>query len=259
MSIIFTLAFLQAGCSARQAEKPEFTVAAASDLRFAMDELAPQFQKQHPEIALKLSYGSSGRFFYQIENGSPYDVFCSADLAYPWDLAAKGLTVPGSEFVYGVGRIVVWVPSDSPIPVEQRGLASLLDPSIHYIAVANPAHAPYGKAAVAALRSAGMYEGIKDKLAFGENVSATLQYVQTGSAEIGIVALSLALAPPIRETGRYWEIPVESYPRVEQGGVIIKSTKQPAVAQQFRSFMLTEESRAVLRRYGFSLPAGTPR
>jgi len=257
--LVGALGILLTGCSSRPSDKLDFTIAAASDLRYAMDKLAPRFQARHPQVTVKVSYGSSGQFSQQIAHGAPYDVFCSADLAYPRSLAAKGLTLPGSEFIYGIGRIVIWAPSESPLDVEQRGFDSLRDSAIRYIAIANPAHAPYGKAAVAALQTAGMYEGLKGKFAFGESVSATLQYVQRGSAEVGIVALALALAPPVRETGRYWEIPLESYPRLEQGGAIIKSTKHAAVAQDFRLFMLSEEARAILDRYGFSPTAATPR
>jgi len=134
-------------------------------------------------------------------------------------------------------------------------MESLRAPSVRYVAIANPDHAPYGKAAVSAMQSLGVYESVKEKLTYGENVAETLQYIQTGTADIGIVALSLALAPPTVKTGRYWEIPISSYPKMEQGGVILKSTQHLGLAQDFRSFMLSAQAREVLKRYGFYLPS----
>jgi molybdate transport system substrate-binding protein len=227
--------------------KPDFLIAAAADLRFAMDEIAGQFQATHPAVAVKTSYGSSGQFTSQIENGAPYDVFCSADISYPRKLAEEGLALPGSEFIYAIGRIVVWVPASSPIQL--TGAEALRDPSIRHIAIANPEHAPYGKAAVAALRSFGLYDDAKDKLVYGENVSQALQYVGTGAAEIGIVPPSLV------KGGRSWEVPPESYPKMEQGGIIVKSSRNAALAQEFRAFLLSEQGRSILKRYGFYLPA----
>ncbi|MBI2818521.1 MAG: molybdate ABC transporter substrate-binding protein [Acidobacteria bacterium] len=233
----------------------ELVVAAAADLRYAMEELSGMFQAEHSGAVVRVNYGSSGILATQIENGAPFDIFFSADLTYPRRIVAKDMAVPNSEFLYAVGRIVVWVPSDSLIDVGELGMDALREQSIRHIAIANPAHAPYGKAAVSAMRSLGVYEAVEQKLAYGENVSQTLQYIQTGTAEIGIVALSLAMAPSVRETGRYWEIPIETYPTMEQGGVILKSTRSPELANEFRSFLLSEPAREVLRRYGFYLPA----
>jgi molybdate transport system substrate-binding protein len=249
------IAFLliQLGCQSED-PRPDFIIAAAADLRYAMDELVPQFQQRHSEVQVRVTYGSSGIFAQQIAHGAPYDIFCSADLSYPQALARQGLTVEGSEFLYAIGRIVVWARSSSEIPVEELGIQALLDPSIRHIAVANPGHAPYGKAAVEALRFLGIYEAVQDKLVFGENVSQTLQYIQSGSADIGIIALSLAVAPPARREGLYWEIPSGAYARMDQGGVILKSSRHPELADEFRSFMLAEESRSILKQYGFYLP-----
>jgi molybdate transport system substrate-binding protein len=247
MAVVLALAAMT-GCGRVETPKPDFLIAAAADLRFAMDEIAAQFQKAHPEVNVKTSYGSSGQFTQQIENGAPFDVFCSADAAYPRKLAAEGLALPGSEFVYAIGHIIVWVPASSPIQL--TGPEALRDPSIRHIAIANPEHAPYGRAAEAALRSLGLYDQVKDKLVYGENVSQVLQFVQTGAADVGITALSLA----VRAGGRYRELPPDSYPKMEQGGIILKSSKQAALAQQFRAFLLGEQARSILKRYGFYLP-----
>ena len=238
------LALAATGCS--KTEQPQFLIAAASDLRFAMDEIAAQFQKAHPEVAVHTSYGSSGQFTQQIENGGPFDVFCSADVAYPKKLASEGLALPGSEFVYAIGHIVVWVPASSAIQL--AGANALRDPSIRHIAIANPQYAPYGRAAEAALRSLGLYDEVKDKLVYGENVSQAQQYVETGAAEIGIIP------PSVAKGGRSWEVPLDSYPKMEQGGVIVKSSRNAALAQEFRTFLLGEQGRSILKRYGFYLP-----
>ena len=233
-------------CGSTQPPKPDFLVAAAANLRPAMDELARQFQAAHPEVAVKTSYGSSGQFTQQIENGAPFDVFCSADAGYPQKLADEGLALPGSEFVYALGRIVVWVRDSSPIQL--TGAQALRDPSVRHIAIANPRYAPYGRAAEAALRSLGVYDQVKDKLVYAENISQALEYVETGAAEIGISAESLV------KGGRSWEVPPEAYPKLEQRGIIVKSSRNAAVAHQFQAFLLGAPGRAILKRHGFYLP-----
>jgi molybdate transport system substrate-binding protein len=232
----------------------QVTVAAAADLRYAMEQLIAQFRLEHPDIAVNASYGSSGNFYSQLSNRAPFDIFFSADVEYPRKLAAQGLILPGSEFSYAVGRIVVWVPSASPIDVRHLGIAALRHASVAHIAIANPQHAPYGKAAEAAMRSLGVYAACQPKLVFGENNSQTLQFVQSGAAEIGIVALSLAVSPAVASQGKYWEVPLNAYPKMEQGGAIMKWTKDAASAQALRSFILGKQGRALLKRYGFFPP-----
>ena len=153
-----------------------------------------------------------------------------------------------------MGRIVVWTPSQSPVKLEQLGIQSLFAPSVKKIAIANPVHAPYGVAAVAALKSLKVYEQAEPKLVYGENIAQTAQFVQSGAADIGIIALSLAIASPMRDAGRYWEIPLDAYPKMEQGGIILNWTKDAAAARAFRDFVLGEHGREVLKRYGFFLP-----
>ncbi len=243
--ISLCLAVVLTGC-APAGSKPEFLVAAAADLRIALGEIAAQFQRAHPEAAVKVSYGSSGQFTQQIENGAPFDVLCSADSSYPKKLAGEGFALPGSEFIYAIGRLVLWVPDSSPLQL--TGPEALRDPSLRHIAIANPAHAPYGKAAETALRSMGLYDAAKDKLVYGENVSQALQFAETGAAGIGIVPASLV------QGGRSWEVPQQFYPKLEQGGIIMKRSRNAALAQAFRAFLLGEQGRTILKRYGFYLP-----
>jgi molybdate transport system substrate-binding protein len=228
-------------------------VAAASDLKFALDELVAAFGQARPGIAVTVSYGSSGNFFSQISNGAPFDLFFSADIDYPRRLAEAGQARPEDVFRYGLGRIVIWVPTASRLPVE-RGLSSLTSPEVRKIAIANPRHAPYGRAAEAALRSQGVYHAVKGKLVFGENVAQTAQFVQSGAADAGIIALALALAPSLAHQGRYFTVPLEAYPRIEQGGIVLGRAGDPGAARALRDFILGPKGGAVLKRYGFSLP-----
>jgi molybdate transport system substrate-binding protein len=170
---------------------------------------------------------------------------------YPRKLIEQGQASPGSVFQYAVGHLVLWVPADSSLDIEKRGMQALVDPSVRKIGLANPRHAPYGRAAEAALKSVGLYEKVHDRLVFGENVAQAMQFVESGSADGGLISLSLALAPRMRAKGRYWEIPVDAYPRMEQGGVILSWARNPRAAETLRDFILGEEGKTTLRRFGF--------
>lgn len=237
----------------------ELNIAAAADLKFALDELVTEFHTRHLATQVKVTYGSSGNFYAQLQNQAPFDLYFSADIEYPRRLAAAGLALDSSVFLYAVGRIVVWTPAASPLDVERLGMQSLFSPAVQKIAIANPRHAPYGAAAVAAMQSLDVYERAKPNLVYGENIAQTLQFVQSGAADIGIVALALAVAPLLQGTGRYWEIPLDAYPKMEQGGIILDWTKEAQAARTFRDFVLNEHGREVLKRYGFFLPEMTER
>ena len=232
----------------------QIAVAAAADLKFALDELTTEFHTNQPDINVKITYGSSGSFYAQLQNQAPFDLFFSADIAYPRKLAEAGLALDTNVFLYAIGRIVVWTPKQSPVDVEKLGIQSLFAPSVQKIAIANPHHAPYGVAAVATMKSLKVYEQAEPKLVYGENIAQTAQFVQSGAADIGIIALSLAIAPQMRDAGRYWEIPLDAYPKMEQGGIILKWTKDADAARAFRDFVLGQHGRDVLKRYGFYLP-----
>jgi molybdate transport system substrate-binding protein len=227
------------------------TVAAAADLQFAMQDIAAQFQKETGK-EVKLIYGSSGNFFQQLQNGAPFDMFFSANLDYPKKLESAGLTEPGSYYEYAKGKIVVWVSKDSKLDLSS-GLQALLNPSIKKIAVANPQHAPYGQAAVAAMQKEGIYDKVKDKLVLGENISQTASFVMSGSADVGIVALSLTLSPNMKDDGRYVEVPAGEYPPIKQASVILRYSKDKETAKQFLSFIKTAAVADTLKRYGFDV------
>ena len=246
--------FILVAILAFDARAAELTIAAAADLNFALDELAAEFRTNNPAINVKITYGSSGNFYAQLQNQAPFDLYFSADIDYPRKLAEAGHALETNVFLYAVGRIVVWTPKTSTVNVERLGIQSLLAPSVKKIAVANPQHAPYGRAAVAAMKSLKVYEQVEARLVYGENVAQTAQFVQSGGADIGIIALSLAVAPQMRAAGQYWEIPLDAYPKMEQGGIILDWTKEPAAARTFRDFVLGAHGHEVLNRYGFFLP-----
>ncbi|HYG99816.1 MAG TPA: molybdate ABC transporter substrate-binding protein [Terriglobales bacterium] len=230
----------------------EMTVAAASDLNYALKDIASSFETRTGK-KIRLSFGSSGNLSVAIRNGAPYDVFFSADAEYAKGLVDAGLVLPGTFYTYAEGAIVLWVPKASKLDLKQ-GLAVLSDPAIRKIAIANPRHAPYGRAAVAALRSANLYDKVSSKFVLGENIAQTAQFVQTGNADAGIVALSLALSPGMSAAGRYYVIPRDSYPRIEQAAVILKSAKDKAVAREFMEFIKSPAATEIMKRYGFRQP-----
>jgi molybdate transport system substrate-binding protein len=244
-------ALLLLSCVARevQAQEQELRVAAAADLKFAMGELAEGFEKR-TGTKLDVTYGSSGNFFSQIQNGAPFDLFFSADIGYPKKLGAVELAEPDTLYEYAVGRIVIWVPGDAKLNVAKQQWNALLDPRVRKIAIANPEHAPYGRAAVAALQKAGIYERVKAKMVYGENISQAAQFVQSGNAEAGIIALSLASSPPMRG-GKSWIIPEEMHPAIEQGAIVLKGAKNKDAARAFLGFVKSEEGRTILEKYGF--------
>ena len=244
------------GCRARSGAAPahrRVAVAAAADLRFALDELTATFRQAHADMEIAVSYGSSGSFYAQLLNRAPFDVFLSADLDYPKKLAQQGLT-RGPVFAYAVGRIVLWVPASSPIDVSTLGMSALAASHVSHIAIANPAHAPYGRAAEAAMKAAGIYDRVQPKLVFGDNVGQALQFVQSGSADMGIVALSLAVSPAAASAGRFWEIPLTMYPRMEQGGTVLDWASDAEAARLLCELITGPSGRATLKRFGFYLP-----
>jgi len=232
-------------------QRTEVVVAAAADLKFAMDSLVDVFSKNNPDFDIKVVYGSSGNFFQQISNGAPFDLFFSADIDYPRQLTEKHLNL-SVVHLYGTGQLVLWSKTIDPAIDKMN---TLLNPAIKKIAIANPSHAPYGQRAEEALRHYLLYDKIKDKLVMGENIAQTAQYAQSGAADIGIIALSLALSPALQQAGgKYWLVPADSHRPLEQGFVLLPHAKDNKAAFQFMNFITTPEARAILKSYGFSQP-----
>ena len=263
------------------AQNGSVLVAAASSMKFAFDELILQFQKENPDISIKVSYGSSGNFFSQIANGAPYDIFFSADMEYPQRLKSEGHGHSDHDvFPYAMGHIVLWLPHNAGMDAEQAKMRSLFNPAVIWlphdagmdaerekmrslinlttrkIAIANPRHAPYGRAAVEALKALKVFEQVQSRLVMGENVSQAAQFAHTRAAQASIIALSLALTSKMKSTGSFWEIPAEFYQPIDQGHLILKGSRNPSAADSLGRFIAGKRGQKILQRYGFSFPGG---
>jgi len=246
--VLIFVCLLVAGQTAHAEER--LMIAAAADLKFALDEIVALFKSTHPAAQIETIYGSSGNFSTQIRQGAPYDLYFSADIAYPRALKAEGLAASEVQ-TYGVGRIVLW---SSSRDASRMTLADLTDPSIRKIAIANPQHAPYGKRAEEALKAAGVWEKVEAKLVYGENIAQTAQYVQSGNAQVGIIALSLALSPELAKQGGYALISDKLHQPLEQGYIITRRATDNLLARDFAAFIAGKEARTIMSRYGFVLP-----
>lgn len=245
---LFVAAWALLAAATAHAEK--ITIAAAADLKFAMNEIVADFKKQHAGHEVEVVYGSSGKFFTQIQQGAPYDLYFSADIAYPRELANKGMAASAVR-PYALGRIVLW---SNSMDAAKMTLASLADPRFSRIAIANPKHAPYGKRAEEALKALGLWEKLQPKFVYGENIAHTAQFVQTGNAQVGIIALSLALNPELAKQGGYYLIPDNLHNPLEQGFIITRRGARKPLVRQFADYMTSRPARAVMTRYGFGLP-----
>jgi molybdate transport system substrate-binding protein len=230
-------------------------VAAATDLRSCLDALTDAFQIEHPNFDLLPTFGASGLLLTQLKSGLETDLYLSADIAYAHDLAAAGLAAEADVFESGLGRLVIWVRNESPIDVVTLGAEALLDTSVRRVAIANPVHAPYGRAAVAALEHLGLHDRLKEKLAIGENAAQAAQYVESGAAEVGILPMALAKGTRLSERGRFWVVPDDAHPPIRHGGAIHARAIDREATVAFRDFLLSPAGRAILARYGFEFPA----
>lgn len=228
------------------------TIAAASDLSYCIDELSAAFRKEAPAADIKVSLGASGNFFAQIKNGAPFQVFMSADLRYPGQLAQEGAADAATLVTYAVGRLAMW--TTHPQLDLTQGLRALNDERVTRVAIANPDVAPYGRAAKAALEHLGYWEAVKGKLVTGENIAQTAQFVQTGNAQIGFVSYATVMAPRLKGAGSYYLIPDAGLAPIEQGAIVTAKGKESALAAQFMRFLRSRAARAILLRYGFGLP-----
>jgi len=230
-------------------------VAAATDLRSCLDALTDAFQVEHPNFDLLPTFGASGVLLTQLKSGLETDLYLSADIAYAHDLAAAGLAAEADVFESGQGRLVIWVRNESPIDVAKLGGEALLDMSVRRVAIANPVHAPYGRAAVAALDHLGLHDRLKEKLAIGESAAQAAQYVESGAAEVGILPMALAKGIRLSERGRFWVVPAEAHPPIRHGGAIHARAIDREATVAFRDFLLSPAGRSILARYGFEFPA----
>ena len=246
LTLLTTLTF---GWACRQStnEASELTVAAASDLTPAFEEIGREFEANH-KTKVVFVFGSTGMLTRQIENGAPMDLFAAANVAYVEQLEQKGLIVPGTKALYARGRITVWTTADSALQI--RTIGDLVSPEVERIAIANPDHAPYGLAAQQAMQSAGIWETIKPKLVYGDNIRQTLQYAETGNVDVAIVALSLSQ----QSKGRWTLIPEDLHQPIDQGLAVIKSTRNEQAAREFANFITGARGKEILAKYGFAFP-----
>ena len=237
----------------RGAIAEEITVAAAADLNYALTELASRFEASAGN-KVKLSFGASGNLFSQIQNGAPFDLFFSADEDYPKKLASTGVVDASSLRIYALGHLALWVPASSTLDPEKLQMELLTQPGVAKIAIANPQHAPYGRAAMAALEHYGLRDKVANKLVIGENVSQAAQFVQSGNAQAGLIAMSLAKSPAMASAGRFWMLPPDAYPEMKQAAAIVSASKHKATAQAFLEFVLSADGAATLRKFGLTPP-----
>ena len=232
----------------------KITVFAAADLRFALDEVKKEFLKQSPNHELEMIYGSSGKGLHQIENGAPYDLYFSANEAFVEKLYKEGHVIEPSK-LYAVGRVVLW--SKNPNFDAKKGFENLKAPWVKKIAIANPTHAPYGEKAKQAMESLGIYKEIESQLVLGENISHTAQFIESGAADIGIIALSLALAPTIAQGTNpdYYLIDYKLHQPLLQGYSITKYAKDNKLAREFYTYVNSDKSKEILKEFGFDIPS----
>ena len=224
----------------------ELRVAVASNFRYAIEELTPRFERETGH-EVTLIYGSTGKHFAQIENGAPFDVFLAADELRPRMLEEDGLTVSGSRFIYAIGKLVLWSAERDQID----GNGRLIDGDFRFLAIANPTLAPYGRAARQALVKLGIWQSVYPRVARGENVAQAYQYVVSGNADLGLVALAQIKIPGSGTSGSHWEVPATLYDPIRQQAVLLKDTP---TARDFAEYLRSDAALTVIRRYGYGTP-----
>jgi molybdate transport system substrate-binding protein len=229
------------------------TVAAAANLKDASEALTRSYQDEHRDVEVRVTLGASGTFFAQLQNGAPFDLFLSADREYPAKIVAAGLGRPEDERVYAVGKLVAWLPPGSKVPLATKGMAALADPAVKRIAIANPAVAPFGRAAESAMKAAGVHDAVKEKLVLGTSVAQAAQFATTGAADVAFLPLSLTFGKELAG-GQVVLVPETLYPRLEQSGIVLAAAKEPQLARDFLAFVLGAKGRAILGKFGYGLP-----
>jgi len=225
-------------------------VAAAANLRYVLEEIKTAYVKQHPKAKVNLTFGASGMLVQQIQNGASFDFFLAADNEFPVKLKDKGLTT-GSMSTYAFGKLAIY---STTLDVEKLGLEALKSSAIKKIAIANPETAPYGERAVELLKSQKLYDGLKSKIVIGENISQAAQFAFTGNAEVGFIALSLALAPDMDNKGGYYVIPQSLYKPIEQACILLKTPVLNTEAAKFKKFVLSPDTKAIWEKWGYKTP-----
>jgi molybdate transport system substrate-binding protein len=222
-------------------------VAAAANLRYVLEEIKKQYETENGSI-IEITFGSSGTLTQQILNGAAFDLFLAADTDFPKKIAANGFAT-GKVTTYIYGKLALW---SLTLDVSD-GLQTVMLPTVKKIAIANPKGAPYGESAVELLQSQGLYNKISNKIVWGDNISQTAQFAFSGNAELGFIALSLALAPEMRNKGKYYVFPPEICPPLEQAGVLIKGSKKKKEAMKFFNYIQSDKCNHLWIKYGYGL------
>lgn len=256
---VLALCSIVAACGPA-AERPAdktVRVAAAANLRFVMPEILEAFRRVEPSGIVEVTFGATGSFCAQIAKGAPYDLFLAADQESPRRLIAEGLAGDDDVFHYAVGRLALWIPNRSGLDIAGHGLRALAHSDVRSIAVANPSHAPYGSAALAALERAGVLETVRTRLIYGEDIAQAAHFCVAGGADAGILALSVARSSAMLAAGRHVILPTADHPVIRQDGLLLdRPAGQAAAARRFRDFLLGAEAGEALTRFGFSRPNG---
>jgi molybdate transport system substrate-binding protein len=242
-----SLAGCRSGTSNSTQQPRTLTVSAASDLTPAFQEIGRLFE-QRDGTKVTFNFGSTGQLTQQIEQGAPVDLFAAANVSFIEGLEKKGLVIPDTKALYAQGRLTLWTRDDSALKLER--VEDLARPEFRKVAIANPEHAPYGAAAREALQTAGVLEAVAPKLVYGENISQTLQYAESGNVDAAVVALSLST----QSKGRWVLIPAELHKPLNQALAVVKGAKHEQEARRFAAFVNSAQGRGVMRRYGFVLP-----
>ncbi len=232
----------------------QVAVAAAGDLRGVLEEIKSGFEARNPGVELRLSFGASGSLTAQILQGAPFDLFLAADEGFPEQVRQAGLADAQGVFPYATGSLTLWVRRELALDPAKDGWKVLSNPAIRRIAMANPAVAPYGRAGEAALRRAGLYDQLKARLVFAENIAQAAQFCQAGSAEAGLLSAAQAGHPAMTEAGRVWVVPAGAYPLLRQGGGVLKGSRCPEQARAFRDYLTGPDGQALLARHGYGKP-----
>ena len=254
ISLIVCGAVLFAGCHSETnvgTQPQPLTVSAAADLTPAFQEVGRLFERREGKAVI-FNFGSTGQLAQQIEQGAPVDLFAAANVSFIDGLEKKGLIIPDTKALYAQGRITLWTRDDNTLKLER--VEDLARPEFTKVAIANPEHAPYGLAAREALQTAGVWETVSTKLVYGENISQTLQYAESGNVDAAVVALSLST----QSKGRWVLIPSEMHRPLNQALAVIKGTKHEQEARRFAAFVNSAQGRGVMRKYGFVLPGEEP-
>ncbi len=231
----------------RAQSQPELRVAAAADLQPVLPALADAYEHK-TGVRLKISYGASATLAQQAQNGAPFDIFLSADFLYPEQLVAAGLADGREPTPYARGTLVLWARKDSGL--QPITLDSLNDPRVQRIAIANELHAPYGRAAAAALRKLGMYDKLSPKFVVAENIAQAAQFAESGNAQLALISLTIANSPHYMETGSYVRVPKVAYPEIRQCAVVLRNSPNQTAAHDFLNWLLSTPVQAGLRQFG---------